>query len=114
MRPYSRPRGGGRPFRGRGQGQGGGTWPNRRPSREQDSDHGDMKTGLFKASFLENPWEHLLSGKRKIETEEIGVGKGEGKEYEKEDGVAEDGDAEGEIELPDDDDQELEDKEKAE
>lgn len=57
--------------------------------------HGDMKTGLYKDSFLENPWKELIYSRQKQPTPADGDGevvpvRGE--------------DEEGEILLPDDDD----------
>jgi len=115
MRQYSHPRGGGRPFDHRrgGRGRGRGTWQNRGPRPEMDPDHGDMKTGLFKASFLEDPWEHLLSGKKKTEPEGSQLGDLGKHEVDDNGNEVEEEDQEGEIELPDDDEDEEHGVEKA-
>jgi len=49
-----------------------------------------MKAGLFKASFLEDPWAELMRGKRSTE---------ESKGQPKPDGVVGGADSEGEIDL---------------
>lgn len=59
--------------------------------------HGDMKTGLFKDSFLEDPWEELIYGKKQNPTSHTPIME---TPIEKEDGISD----EGEIILSDDDD----------
>ena len=38
----------------------------REQSWRRNNQHGDMKTGLFKDSFLEDPWKDLIYGKQKV------------------------------------------------
>src|SRR5277367_4003095 len=53
--------------------------------------HGDMKTGLYKDSFIEDPWKELIYSRQKQPTATVEVAAGD--------------DEEGEILLPDDDDE---------
>ena len=61
--------------------------------------HGDMKTGLYKDSFLEDPWKELIYSRQKQARPAAAEGDGE-------EGMmgGDDEDEEGEILLPDDDD----------
>jgi hypothetical protein len=57
------------PYRGRGRGRGRdnqGCRFNTPQTRGNTYDHGDMKTGLFKPSFLEDPWKRLTE-KRQLQ-----------------------------------------------
>jgi len=55
------------PYRGRGRGRGNRGIRYNGPPRQNRTggyDHGDMRAGLFKPSFLEDPWKDLISKRR--------------------------------------------------
>jgi hypothetical protein len=108
-RPYNSSRGRGQ-NRGRGHGRGnrgyrGFTHTARSNENTPDrgnNQHGDMKTGLFKDSFLEDPWKDLIHGKQKGGRQSADV-KSQPQLNNEGDGVMV-SDDEGEIILSDDDD----------
>lgn len=71
--------------------------------------HGDMKTGLFKESFLEDPWKHLvgrtpLPFQQSAQSHTMRSTGGSPTKDDQEAGISDGSDGEGEIALPEDDD----------